>query len=189
MNKESKSKSQDLESKNQNCTKICKSSSSSLLLLLTVLELTSVVAGDLSSSPICTTSEERNVWSLYDSLSCTTRDVLVDLNIYVADHPDVLRIIPDKATVFQCGGVSESKSKPCSPTSKRMKRIPVVMIMADNVKRCSHVEVEEDAGCERRCPIQTGIQMSIFFNFFLFHLRQNLQFTIKHLHVIFFNFF
>ena len=169
MNKENKSKSQqDLKSKNQNCTKICLSSSSLLLLLLTVLELTSVVAGDLSSSPICTTSEERNVWSLYDSLSCTTRDILVDLNPYVADHPDVLRIIPDKVTVLQCGGVSESKSRPCSPTSKRMKRIPVVMIMADNVKRCNHVEVEEDGGCERRCPIQTGIQMSIFLISFFF---------------------
>ncbi len=153
---ENKSKS-SLESKNKKVCKSLPSSSSKLLLLLTILELTSIVAGDHSNSAMCTSSHQRDVLSLHNSLSCTTRDVIIDLNPYVADDPDVLRIIPDKAIVLKCGGASIRRTEPCTPTLKRIKRIPVKKMMANGVEICSFVDVEEDVACELRCPIQPGI--------------------------------
>jgi hypothetical protein len=148
---------QDLKSKNQNCTKMCKSLSV-LLRLLMLLEL----IGMAVSSEMCTRHQENAIVASYP---CKTRDVLIDLNPYVANLTEVIQIIPDKATISKCGGYCLSKSKPCTSTGKKMKTIPVIMIMEEldndgnHVKQCGQILVEEDANCSCHCPIREGMQM------------------------------
>ena len=82
------------------------------------------------SQPIpCGPIEQNEIMRYSQENSCTIREKVVDLRPYVANLSDVIHVVPDVAVVARCGGNCVRPSHRCIPTVKKMKSVPIMMII------------------------------------------------------------
>lgn len=128
-----------------------------LLLNLAYLGHTSIEAVEYISEGACTPVQQMAI--LEDVTQCAARETLVDLREHMPNVSNVIQVIPDFATVRRCGGSCDLYSHRCIPSSTRVKRLDVMVVLSQFPSEhaethCGYVEVEEHVGCTCDCPVQ-----------------------------------